>query len=701
MKNLVRKLILIIMSIILILSIASTIIISANLLAKHKKEQLWAETNKIKIGEEEIFYVDLTKRAEDYEKINQQKENEQLSTKTNIDANVDNTIANDSYSTKTILVKSSNIEKIKNSDNIESIVKISDNLYTVHYTNSEDAESAYNVLKKDEVIENVVKDYKVSILENETSDVNVEALDATKGKEAWGIYDTGLVKYKYMLNQRNANQDIKVAVLDTGVRTTHEVFKNVNNGDRLDLTDSYNYISKNKNIADDNGHGTMVAGIIAEGTSNNVKIVPVKTLDDKGEGGLIAVLEAMKALSNKVDVINLSLGIDEAEIDANSKKYFDEFIKSIYDSGTMIVCASGNKGEENVYYPACSNYTIAVGAVDSNKQISSFSNFGDTLDFTAPGKGLTLPYYTGDNLYNEDIVNVNIKNSGTSFASPFVTSAIAMIKTENKNYTSEQVKNILIQNAEDLGTKGKDKYFGYGFINFDIGKFSKPLIVSSKITTSGENSISITVQAIGGNRITNWSYSNTNVIPNDWRAYSNGSTTVSATLSAYNDKDYYIWFKDEKGNVTGQKVFTAKNSPAPSTNTTTNNTTANTSTNTTIDNTTNNNTTTNTSSNSTTNTSTESGTETADIIYGDLNKNKKIDIGDLLKLKRHIAQANDKSVAQKHPNWKLSSSEITIGDVNKNGRIDIGDILKIQRYIAAQNSAEVKAKHPDWAKLTW
>ena len=202
--------------------------------------------------------------------------------------------------------------------------------------------------------------------------------------------------------------------------------------------------------------------------------------------------------------------------------------------------------------------------------------------------------------------------------------------------------------------------------------FSKPVIVSSEISTTGENSISIIVQAVGGNKITNWSYSNTNVIPNEWRTYSKGSTMVSATVSAFNDKDYYIWFKDEKGNITGQKVFTAKNLPAPSTNT---------------------------NSHTNTNTSTHSGTETTDIMYGDLNKNKKIDIGDLLKLKRHIAQANDKSVAQKHSDWKLISEEITIGDVNNNGKIDLGDVLKITRFIAANNSAEVKDKHPDWAKL--
>ena len=577
MKKLFTKSLAIIMSVILFFSIISGIIISINILAKKNKEQVWAETNTIKIGEEEILYVDLTKKSEDYQIINQPKEEpHQLSTnnESNVEKpNEDNqyspkTYEDNPYSTKTIMIKTSNVDKISKADNIESIAKISDDLYTVHYSNSEDTKKGYESLKEDEAIEDVIKDYKVSALENDQEDISLEAQSAQNGKEAWGIYDTGLVRYKYMLNQRNANQDIKVAVLDTGVRTTHEVFKNVNNGDRLDLTDSYNYISKNKNISDDNGHGTMVAGIIAEGTSNNVKIVPVKTLDSAGEGSLMAVLEAMKAVSNKVDVINLSLGIDENEIDANSKKYFDEFIKSIYNSGVMIVCASGNKGEDNVYYPACSNYTIAVGATTIDKEIAQFSNYGNTLDFTAPGKGLILPYYTGDNLYNEDIVNINIKNSGTSFASPFITSAIAMIKTENKNYTSEQVKNILIQNAEDLGTKGKDKYFGYGFINFDIGKFSKPVIASIDVKQNENNPemIDITTYVVCGNLLTYRAYTNTDKEPNidEWKQPKNGSGKMMPfTLTTYSDNDKYIWLKDEKGNVVHEKIYTAKSQETP------------------------------------------------------------------------------------------------------------------------------------------
>lgn len=86
-------------------------------------------------------------------------------------------------------------------------------------------------------------------------------------------------------------------------------------------------------------------------------------------------------------------------------------------------------------------------------------------------------------------------------------------------------------------------------------------------------------------------------------------------------------------------------------------------------------------------------------IKGDTNGNDKIDIGDILMIRRHIAQENSDEVVTKHPNWKIYDPLIEIGDVNKNGKIDVGDILKLQRYIAATNSNEIAEKHPEWLKL--
>ena len=84
---------------------------------------------------------------------------------------------------------------------------------------------------------------------------------------------------------------------------------------------------------------------------------------------------------------------------------------------------------------------------------------------------------------------------------------------------------------------------------------------------------------------------------------------------------------------------------------------------------------------------------------GDVNENNKIDIGDILLIKRHMAYTNSTIVANKHTDWKLSDEKTKIGDINKNGKIDIGDILKLQRYISASNSKEVAQKHKDWLNL--
>ena len=81
---------------------------------------------------------------------------------------------------------------------------------------------------------------------------------------------------------------------------------------------------------------------------------------------------------------------------------------------------------------------------------------------------------------------------------------------------------------------------------------------------------------------------------------------------------------------------------------------------------------------------------------GDLNDNGQLDSGDIMKIYRHLAQANSVETGTKHPEWKLSDEKIIQGDLNKNGQIDMGDAIKIQRYMAANNNPDVAKKHPEW-----
>lgn len=84
---------------------------------------------------------------------------------------------------------------------------------------------------------------------------------------------------------------------------------------------------------------------------------------------------------------------------------------------------------------------------------------------------------------------------------------------------------------------------------------------------------------------------------------------------------------------------------------------------------------------------------------GDINKNGKIDVGDILKMQRHIATQSSKATLKKHLDWVLSDELIQLGDVNRNGKIDVGDILKLQRYLAACADRNVAKKHPEWLEL--
>lgn len=624
MENKTKRILKCLISLILIILVSSGIILGTNLLYKinHKTEdEIIAEKNQVKLGEESVLYVDLTKRPDDYEKISKTEENNQITSKTEennstqdiinkinqdnyeteIDLNSGKLVSNgeekdineliktaegkekvynylkenvigdikeedgkikieNPYSTKTLIMQTDNLTELQNCGNVESIVKVSDDIYCVHYNDAKDTKEGYNILKNTDIVDNVSTDIQVSVQDDENT---VSSLEVTGNNYAWGVQRTGLSQYKNKLNYGENNTEVKVAVLDTGIRKTHEVFKNQETADRLDMTYAYNYVGNNTDVTDDKGHGTMVAGIIAESTSNNVKIVPVKVLGSNGKGSFSTVLQAISAIEDKVDIINLSLGESESKFPSETKAIIEQSLKSVYDSGTVIVCAAGNSGEEDVYYPASSNYTIAVSAITSEKNIASFSNYGSTIDFSAPGQGLILPYYTGDNLYNSSFDPTSeaySQNSGTSFAAPFVTSAFAMVLSENKNYTIDQMKNILKQNCEDLGETGKDKYYGYGSINFDLNMFKTPVIANVKVTDTWAKENSIELYAVSGTLISKWGYTYEDVEPEDdsWRSFSQSSKLVKITLKVSENKKIYMWLKDEDGNIVKQEVTVQK-----------------------------------------------------------------------------------------------------------------------------------------------
>ncbi|MGR6316796.1 S8 family serine peptidase [Micromonospora soli] len=243
-----------------------------------------------------------------------------------------------------------------------------------------------------------------------------------------------------------------IAVVDTGVDVTHP-----------DLTGrtvtGYNVLSPGAAPADDNGHGTMVAGIAAANTGNGIgvagaawtaRVMPVKVLDAEGSGYDSDIAAGVIwAADHGAKIINMSLGgpgDDSALHDA---------IKYATGKGVVVVVAAGNDGDGRAQYPAAYSEVIAVAATDAAGKLTDFSSYGDWIDIAAPGAGIvsTGPggdYYIGD---------------GTSFSAPIVSGTAALVRTLYPSLTPAQVLSWLRKNARDAGPRGIDPYYGYGVLD--------------------------------------------------------------------------------------------------------------------------------------------------------------------------------------------------------------------------------------------
>jgi hypothetical protein len=253
---------------------------------------------------------------------------------------------------------------------------------------------------------------------------------------------------------------IKVAVLDTGVDATHPELTGK-------LVDPWNVITDTTDVTDTVGHGTATAGLIAGLTNNatglaslgwDTKVMPIKV----GVGSSFfdddIILGLDRAVAHGANVVNLSLGGD-----CNSTPFADA-IERVQTSGALVVAAAGNffTSGNPVFYPAAQPGVIGVGATGRNGARAPYSETGDFVDLVAPGG-------TGDTAGNNIPLLApgggTTTDAGTSFSSPMVAAAAALVLAKNPLLSPSEAGEILERTAHDLGAAGYDTAYGAGILD--------------------------------------------------------------------------------------------------------------------------------------------------------------------------------------------------------------------------------------------
>ncbi|HXX65606.1 MAG TPA: S8 family peptidase, partial [Polyangiaceae bacterium] len=223
---------------------------------------------------------------------------------------------------------------------------------------------------------------------------------------------------------------VTVAVVDTGVACFDRgPFSRGTDLAGTRCSGGWNFVDDSREAADDQGHGTHVAGTIAQTTNNGVgaaglaycaTLMPVKVLNKHGFGTVANVAEGIRfAADGGAQIINLSLG------GPIKSRILQDAIQHALDAGVVVVAAAGNSGR-SVGWPAAYPGVIAVSATDDRDTIARFSSRGPELSIAAPGVAVTQQTVCNG---GRDRCEIFGTFNGTSMASPHVAGVAAMVES--------------------------------------------------------------------------------------------------------------------------------------------------------------------------------------------------------------------------------------------------------------------------------
>ena len=320
----------------------------------------------------------------------------------------------------------------------------------------------------DEALVRTTSDDPAALLARVAGDPLVEVAEPEVLFEAFGAPNDPMWQKQWNMQmidapagwEAGAGRGVKVAVIDTGVSPVEDL-------PASRIAEGKSFVPGAKTAADDHGHGTHVAGTIAQETNNGlgvagvapaVTIVPYKVLNKQGFGSSDAIAAAIdEAVDQGADVINLSLGGGHSSV-------LHKAVNEAAARGVIVVAAAGNTGNRGVGCPGHAEGAIGVSAVGPDDQLAPYSSYGPGVDISAPGGNTQL----ADGGVLQDTVDGKGGHSyrafqGTSMASPHVAAAAAVLL--GAGLDDQAVIEALMRSATDRGDTGFDEKYGHGRLN--------------------------------------------------------------------------------------------------------------------------------------------------------------------------------------------------------------------------------------------
>lgn len=270
-------------------------------------------------------------------------------------------------------------------------------------------------------------------------DVALQSFATTPNDTLWGEqWGPLVVDAPNAWDKVTGSPKVVVAVLDTGVDASHPDLQ-------ASLVGGHDFVNGDADPADDDGHGTAAAGVVAARTNNGTgqagvcwrcSLMPIKVLDASGTGSTADLAAGIVwAVDRGAHVISMSLG------GPGATQTLEDAVDYAVDKGAVVVAAAGNSGNSELNYPAAFEGVISVAGTTPTDELYSWSNFGPWVKVAAPGCNVA-PYPNGE----------YVNFCGTSAATPIVAGIAGLVLSARPGATPPQVEDALIRSVVQLGS---------------------------------------------------------------------------------------------------------------------------------------------------------------------------------------------------------------------------------------------------------